>query len=118
MGGTDSEVSNFGSGLDRPCTGPILTGKWSTSSGIPSGRSISQPDGVIRAPIGVRIFENFYSITTGAGGLARILDAFADPDAPQIIESHRNRVHDVRFTGNEFDSEAIGHRHFADRFLR
>ena len=71
----------------------------------------------VSAPVGVRVFENLYSITTDAGRLARVLDALSDPDAPAIVESHRDGIDDVRFTGDEFDGEAFRHRHFAEGFL-
>src|SRR6185503_16152220 len=35
-----------------------------------------------------------------------------------IVERHRNRVHEVRLTGDEFDGEPVGHSHPPDRFLR
>ena len=73
---------------------------------------------LVRAPIGVRVFENLHPIAADARRLARILDALGNPDAPAIIESHRDGIHDVRFAGDEFDREALGHRHLADGFLR
>src|SRR4029453_11571175 len=73
---------------------------------------------LVSVSIRVRIFENFYAITTNTCRLPWILDALSNPDAPAIIERHRDGIHDVRFTRDQFDGEALGHRHFADGLLR
>ena len=70
-------------------------------------QSFGKDSDFVRAPIGVRVFQNFHAIAPDAGGLARILDAFGNPNAPAIIESHRDGIDDVRFAGDEFDREPM-----------
>src|SRR4051812_5351893 len=54
----------------------------------------------IGASIAFGIFQDLHSVATGPGGLARILDAFGDPNASTIIEGHGDRIDDLGFAGD------------------
>ena len=68
--------------------------------------------------VSVGVFEDFDAIATWAWFVARVLEAFGDPDATSFVKSHRDGIHDVRFGGDQFDTKSFGHLHFLDRLGR
>src|SRR6266850_421974 len=61
----------------------------------------------IPSPVAVRVFENLHPVASGPRPFARILDTFSDPNAPTIIERHRNRIDDLRLARHQLDAEPL-----------
>ena len=81
-------------------------------------QAVSEYRDLVGAPVTIGVLEDFHAIAARSGGFARILDALGNPNAPAIVERHRNGIHDVRFAGNRLDRETSRDDHLLNGFVR
>lgn len=79
---------------------------------------VGEDGDALHGAVAVGVLEDLDAIAADAGGAARILQAFDDPDAALLVEGHGDGVDQVRLAGDDLDGEAGGDGHLADRFLR
>ena len=70
--------------------------------------------GLIGFAIAVGVLENFDPIAALTRSQSGVFDAFSDPNAAALVETHGDRIHQHGFACDQVDLEALGNFHLAN----